>query len=98
MTDTVQTVNVVSGEESTATIINEELPGLRIIKYDRKTMELMPDVAFEIFRDNVSLGIFRTNEQGEILLVNQPEGSYRIEERNPGDDEHIIDTTPNMRS
>ena len=53
----------------------------------------MPDVAFEIFRDNVSLGIFRTNEQGEILLVNQPEGSYRIEERNPGDDEHIIDTT-----
>ena len=94
VTDTVQTVNVVSGEESTATIINEELPGLRIIKYDRKTMELMPDVAFEIFRDNVSLGIFRTNEQGEILLVNQPEGSYRIEERNPGDDEHIVDTTP----
>ena len=94
VTDTVQTVNVVSGEESTATIINEELPGLWIIKYDRKTMELMPDVAFEIFRDNVSLGIFRTNEQGEILLVNQPEGSYRIEERNPGDDEHIIDTTP----
>ena len=94
VTDTVQTVNVVSGEESTATIVNEELPGLRIIKYDRKTMELMPDVAFEIFRDNVSLGIFRTNEQGEILLVNQPEGSYRIEERNPGDDEHIVDTTP----
>ena len=94
VTDTVQTVNVVSGEESTATIINEELPGLRVIKYDRKTMELMPDVAFEIFRDNVSLGIFRTNEQGEILLVNQPEGSYRIEERNPGDDEHIVDTTP----
>ena len=72
-----------SGEESTATIINEELPGLRIIKYDRKTMELMPDVAFEIFRDNVSLGIFRTNEQGEILLVNQPEGSYRIENETP---------------
>ena len=41
VTDTVQTVNVVSGEESTATIINEELPGLRIIKYDRKTMELI---------------------------------------------------------
>ena len=98
VTDTVQTVNqtvnVVSGEESTATIINEELPGLRIIKYDRKTMELMPDVAFEIFRDNVSMGIFYTNEQGEILLVNQPEGSFRIEERHPGDDEHIVDTTP----
>ena len=26
--------------------------------------------------------------------MNQPEGSYRIEERNPGDDEHIVDTTP----
>lgn len=94
VTDTVQTVNVVLGEESTAAIINEELPGLRIIKYDRKTMELMPDVAFEIFRDNVSMGIFYTNEQGEILLVNQPEGSFRIEERHPGDDEHIVDTTP----
>ena len=93
-TDTTQTVAVVAGEESTATIINEELSGIRVVKYDRKSMALMPDVSFEIFRDNVSLGIFKTDEFGEILLVNQPAGSYRIEERHTGDDEHLLDPTP----
>ena len=34
-TDTVQTVAVVAGEESSATIVNKELPGLRITKYER---------------------------------------------------------------
>ena len=94
VTDTVQTVNVVAGEQSTASIVNEELPGLRVVKYDRQSMTLMPNVTFEIFRDNVSLGLFQTDEFGEILLVNQPEGSYRIEERHSGDDEHLVDTTP----
>jgi len=93
-TDTTQTVAVVAGEESMATIINQELPGLRLTKYERGTMALMPNVSFEIFRDNVSLGIFKTDEFGEILLVNQPAGSYRIEERHTGDDEHLLDPTP----
>ena len=93
-TDTTQTVAVVAGEESTATINNEELSGIRVVQYDRKSMALMPDVSFEIFRDNVSLGIFKTDEFGEILLVNQPAGSYRIEERHTGDDEHLLDPTP----
>ena len=44
-----QTVAVVTGQESTATIINKELPGLRITKYERGTMTLMPNVSFEIF-------------------------------------------------
>ena len=34
--DTVYTATVVAGETTTIPIINEELPGLRIIKYDRK--------------------------------------------------------------
>ncbi len=55
-TDTVQTVAVVAGEESTATIINQELPGLRITKYERGTMTLMPKVSFEIFRDSRKSG------------------------------------------
>ena len=58
-TDTVQTVAVVAGEESSATIVNKELPGLRITKYERGTMTLMPNVSFEIFRDAESLGIFQ---------------------------------------
>ena len=93
-TDTVQTVAVVSGEESTATFINKELPGLRIIKYERGSMELMPGVSFEIFRDTESLGIFQTDQFGEILLTDCEPGTYRVEERDTGGDGHVLDTTP----
>ena len=93
-TDTVQTVAVVSGEESTATFINKELPGLRIIKYERGSMELMPGVSFEIFRDAENLGIFRTDQFGEILLTDCGPGTYRVEERDTGGDGHVLDTTP----
>lgn len=93
-TDTVQTVAVVSGEESTATFINKELPGLRIIKYERGSMELMPGVSFEIFRDAESLGIYQTDQFGEILLTDCEPGTYRAEERDTGGDGHVLDTTP----
>lgn len=93
-TDTVQTIAVVAGEESTATFINKELPGLRIIKYERGSMELMPGVSFEIFRDAESLGIFQTDQFGEILLTDCEPGTYRVEERDTGGDDHVLDTTP----
>ena len=93
-TDTVQTVAVVAGEESSATIINEELPGLRITKYERGSMTLMPNVSFEIFRDAESLGIFQTDEFGQILLTDCQPGTYRAEERDTGGDGHVLDTTP----
>lgn len=93
-TDTVQTVAVVAGEESSATVINKELPGLRITKYERGTMTLMPNVSFEIFRDAESLGIFQTDEFGQILLTNCQPGTYRAEEWDVGGDGHVLDTTP----
>ena len=93
-TDTVQTVAVVAGEESSATIINKELPGLRITKYERGTMALMPNVSFEIFRDTESLGIFQTDEFGQILLTNCQPGTYRAVEVDTGGDGHVLDTTP----
>lgn len=93
-TDTVQTVAVVAGEESSASIINKELPGLRITKYERGTMTLMPNVSFEIFRDAESLGIFQTDEFGEILLTNCQPGTYRAVEVDAGGDGHVLDTTP----
>ena len=93
-TDTVQTVAVGTGEESTATIVNQELPGLRITKYERGTMTLMPNVSFEIFRDTGSLGIFQTDEFGQILLTNCQPGTYRAVEVDTGGDGHVLDTTP----
>ena len=93
-TDTIQTMTVVTGETSDVTITNKELPGLRIIKYDRKNMVAMPDVTFAIWRDGISLGRFRTDQFGEILLTDVEPGTYRAVEVDTGSDGHILDTTP----
>lgn len=92
--DATYTAAVATGETTTFSLVNKELPGLRIIKYDRKNMVAMPDVTFEIFRDSVSLGKFRTDEFGEILLTDAAPGTYRAVEMDTGSDGHILDTTP----
>ena len=88
-----QTVSVVAGETSTATFVNKELPGLRIIKYDRTTLQTMPDVTFEVFKDAVSIGRYTTDAMGEIVLTNLEPGTYLAREVQ-GTDTHITDTTP----
>lgn len=88
------TASVATGETTTFSLVNKELPGLRIIKYDRKNMVAMPNVTFEIFRDSVSLGKFKTDEFGEILLTDAAPGTYRAVEMDTGSDGHILDTTP----
>jgi len=92
--DTVYTATVVAGETTTIPIINEELPGLRIIKYDRKNMVAMPDVIFAVYRDGEFLGNFQTDQFGEILLTNVEPGTYRAFEVDTGDEGYILDTTP----
>ena len=92
--DTIYTTTVVAGETTTLPIINKELPGLRIIKYDRKNYVAMPGVTFEVFRDEVSLGKFRTDAFGEILLTDLEPGTYRAVEVDTGNDGYILDTTP----
>lgn len=92
--DATYTASVATGETTTFSLVNKELPGLRIIKYDRKNMVAMPDVTFEICRDSVSLGKFRTDEFGEILLTDAAPGTYRAVEVDTGSDGHILDTTP----
>ena len=88
------TASVATGETTTFSLVNKELPGLRIIKYDRKNMVAMANVTFEIYRDSVSLGKFRTDEFGEILLTDAAPGTYRAVEVDTGSDGHILDTTP----
>ena len=92
--DATYNTTVVAGEVSDFLLINRELPGIRIIKYDRKNKVAMPDVTFEIFRDGVSLGRFRTDEFGEILLTDQEPGTYRAVEVDTGDPGLILDATP----
>lgn len=92
--DATYTASVATGETTTFSLVNKELPGLRIIKYDRKNMVALANVTFEIFRDSVSLGKFRTDEFGEILLTDVAPGTYRAVEVDTGSDGHILDTTP----
>ncbi len=92
--DATYTATVATGETTTFSLVNKELPGLRIIKYDRKNMAAMANVTFEIWRDGVSLGRFRTDEFGEILLTDVAPGTYRAVEVDTGSDGHILDTTP----
>ena len=92
--DATYTATVSTGETTTFSLVNKELPGLRIIKYDRKNMVAMANVTFEIFRDGVSLGKYQTDEFGEILLTNVTPGTYRAVEVDTGSDGHILDTTP----
>ena len=93
MNDTVYTATVLSGDTVEVPIVNEEKPGLRIIKYDSKNQKALPDVSFEIFRDTQSLGIFKTDEFGEILLTDLEPGTYVAKEV-ATDSEHIINTNP----
>ena len=92
--DATYTAAVATGETTTFSLVNKELPGLRIIKYDRKNMVAMANVTFEIFRDSVSFGKFRTDEFGEILLTDAAPGTYRAVEVDTGSDGHILNTTP----
>ena len=91
--ETVKTTTVVSGETSTAYFVNQELPGLRITKYDRASKELLSDIIFSIWRDGEYLGDYETDSSGEILLTDCQPGTYRVEEKQ-SDDAHITITTP----
>ena len=92
-TDEVFTANVVAGETVSIPIVNEEMPGLRILKYDSKDQKALPGVTFEIFKDAVSLGKFTTDEFGEILLTNLEPGTYLAQEV-ATDDSHILCSNP----
>jgi uncharacterized surface anchored protein len=93
-TDTVQTISVSAGQSGDVTIINKELPGLRIIKYDQKNMVLLSKVTFAIYRDGEFLRNFQTDEFGEIFLTDAQPGTYRAFEVDTGNEGMILDTTP----
>lgn len=94
LNETVFTANVVSGETTTVPIVDEELPGLRLIKYDRKNHTAMPNVTFEVWRDGELLGHFKTDEFGEVLITDAEPGTYLAFEYDTGNPAYILNTTP----
>lgn len=75
-TDTVKTITVVTGQTSTVTFTNKELPGLRIEKYDSSSNKALSGITFRIWRDGELLDDYRTGELGEILIPNLQPGTY----------------------
>ena len=75
-------------------VLDDPLPSLRILKYDRTSHKGLPHVTFEVFRDGVSLGNFETDRNGEILLSQVEPGTYLAVERDTGGDTHILTATP----
>ena len=88
------TTTVVAGACVTYILKNDALPGLKIIKYDRGSHEVMSGVTFRIWRDGTLLGDFETDELGEILLTDCQPGTYRVQEVDTGDSGHLLDSAP----
>ena len=55
-TETIQTVNVVTGQVSTVSFTNKELPGLRIEKYDSSNNQVLSGITFRIWKDGELMG------------------------------------------
>lgn len=91
--DAIYTTTVIAGDTVEVPIVNQEKPGLRVIKYDSKNHEALPDISFEIFKDTQSLGTFKTDEFGEILLTDLEPGTYLVKEV-ATDSSHIINSNP----
>lgn len=91
--DKTYTAKVNTGEVTTVALKNYANPGLRIIKYDEKTMERLPDTAFEVYHDAQLIGTFTTDELGEITLLDLAEGTYMVKEIST-DDSHLVNSSP----
>ena len=86
-------MNVVTGQVSTVSFTNKELPGLRIEKYDSSNNQVLSGITFRIWKDGEVLGDYRTGELGEILLTDLQPGTYVVQEV-AADDEHLLDGMP----
>ena len=60
----------------------EDTVSLKIIKKDIRNNSIMSDVGFELFRGTNSIGTYKTNELGEILISDLQKDVYTLREIN----------------
>ena len=90
---TPQTVSVVSGKTSSTTFVNQEKVGLIIYKYDETTKTPLKDIVFEVYKDAMLLGTYKTDGFGQIRLTNLDFGTYLAKEIS-SDSTHVLNSTP----
>ena len=90
---TPKTVNVVSGQTSSAAFVNKEKVGLNIYKYDEATRTPIAGVVFEIYKDGTLFDTCTTDALGQIRLTNLEPGTYLAKEI-ASSSTHVLDSTP----
>ena len=89
----VDQADIQGGGTVTVTAVNNQLPGLRIVKIDSKTGEGIPGVTFRVWRDTTFIDDLITGANGEINLDDLQPGTYVVQEVS-SDDSHVLDGTP----
>ena len=80
-------------EDPVLVLTNKAKPGLKIIKYDEKTGELLEGTTFSVYKDGQLIGDFTTDRDGEIILTDLDPGTYLVQEKET-DPSHIVQCSP----
>ncbi len=74
-------VELVTGQDKEIVVKNRHKPSLKIVKLDAVTRQPMADVGFEIsVKNGAPVGTYRTDNNGEIMLVDINPNTYVIKE------------------
>lgn len=84
-------ITLEAGKDSVLRFTDTQKPSLRLLKSDSITSDPIPGTKFQVWRavndslngELIDLGVFYTDENGEILLTNQETGWHRIVELEP---------------
>ena len=82
-----------TSQDAVIRITNKRMPALRILKYDAQTMQPIPNVTFEVYKDATLLGTHTTDSRGEIYLYDLEPGTYTAKEI-AAPDTHVVNSTP----
>ena len=90
-----KTVELTAGDTSIQLVFyNHKLAGLVLTKIDKVSQKPLPNVTFHVTeKGGKEVGDFTTDQNGQIILENLPEGWYTLTEINVPDGV-IIDKTP----
>lgn len=86
-------VELFPGHTSQIILKNQIKPSLKIIKLDNQTMTRLKDATFEVYKDALLIGVYTTDDTGEINLSNLTPGTYLVKET-AVDSSHVVNSVP----
>ncbi len=89
----VDTYDPATTDDPRIVIPNRAKPSLLIRKLDEQTMRGIQDCIFEVYRDTVLIGEYKTDSDGEVFLTDLTPGTYLVKEKAAAPS-HVTDSTP----